>query len=422
MVAIMIEGYERPNLELIRKASFERDLTSEEIFAIKSRSFEPGVKMLRLARGADEYNKEEIFTDFYNTAREQDTIEDANPEILSPEVKIAEIDHFCRLENELARRKPTESINDLLLDMDPRIVPGHPKYDKNHPEYGEFTRMLMKGAMDEDERIFVEHFGRGCVFNRIRSSYKKDIKTAINACATSMAIGMKYFLKNNEIKEKKDLDYYCSYVAGDVGTHLNDIVLITDGEKLDDDLAKKFGRSLQQVNILKNIPEDWYNRKVVYLPKEYYANIPNEVLFDIKSKDGKNARENIKSVMIPDSRKALEASAEYIRSIPHRLTGYMAFAMIPYFAAVETLNSMQKVCVDKMFDKSPDAIKSIKMNPEAMVNILNFTYQITTLDGGGKRASEFMEAYKDAQTKEKYYKYSFWSDRYEKWSKDVLVA
>ncbi|HLF53605.1 MAG TPA: squalene/phytoene synthase family protein, partial [Candidatus Nanoarchaeia archaeon] len=250
-----------PKPEELRQIASQRTLTSDELLALKSRSFYFPIQLLELARGRDEVNKRTIVTALYNILREQDTIEDANPQVLTPNAKVTLLDHFNRIMNTLVRRSPSEPIGDILEDL------------------SAFTNILVQGVMDGDEKIFVEHFGEGRVLEDVRAYATQNVKEAIGFCDSSMTMGMKAFLKSGKIATKDKLIEYCGYVAGDVGIALNRIVNHVDGVKLSDASARAFGLSLQLTNVIKNINEDWVRRGVLYIPEEFYAGIDNETLF-----------------------------------------------------------------------------------------------------------------------------------------------
>ncbi len=392
------ERFKWPNLEELKKTALQRELSSDELLALKSRSFYLPIWMLELTRGRDEINKRPIITILYNLLREQDTIEDANPEKIKPEAKIVLIDHFCYIINNLVKRNPSESIEDLVENLKTS------------------TEALKEGAMDDDERIFVEHFGKGSSLREIQSYATQKLKEDIYLCVTSMATGMKRFLKMGKIATKNDLAEYCSYVAGDVGIALNRIVESTDRIKLNDNSAKTFGALLQQVNIIKNINEDRTKRCVAYIPAELYADLNNEMLFSLESEDGKRARKSILETMISDARECIETTANYIMAIPEELTGYKGFTLIPFITAVETLDTMEKAGAEEVFSGRESAIKVSK---EVFSNIADFSYSLVQAKEG-KNLKEFVTAYKLARTNGRKKEYSFAPNEFEKLAEEFL--
>ncbi len=393
-----IEGLRWPTPEKLRRIAERKPLSSNELLALKSRSFYLPIHMLQLARGNEETNKREIITDLYNVLREQDTIEDANPNIMDTSSKVVLMRQFVYILNQITRREPSEPIDDLIRE-----------------NLSGLTEILVKGVMNKDEEIFVRSFGKGGVLERIRATATGDIKDAILTCVASMEVGMERFLKKNRIEKIPELEEYCSYVAADVGKALNRIVKHSDVVDLDDGGAKMFGRSLQMTNVLKNINEDWTERRVIYLPKELYPDVSDEELFDMENSHGRSVRKEALDTMVSNTRRDLRKSADYIGSVPGKLSGYQAFTMIPFFTAVETLRAMEKGGAEAVFRGDG---KAVKASPEAFQNIARFSYSLAL--GGGKMTEEFMELYKQAQDREEHSKYCFDPERFEKWSKELF--
>ena len=406
MITFEIPGLKWPRpAELIEKADAGKTLDTNELLALKSRSFYLPIQLLELAKGKDERSKKEIITGEYNILRFLDTLEDANPKVIPRAKKPEHIDAFCYDIRTFADKKQHEPLEKLIGDM---------------KQYYYRNILQFEKAVDKDERIFISHFTNNVLQDlqaRETSETNAAIKDSIAACCEKMAIGMKRFLEKG-IGTKEDLNDYCKFVAGYVGVSLNKIVSLKDGVTLDDDAALMFGRSLQKINVIKNIYEDKATRDVIYIPGEAYKEINDKILFNLESKEGKVFRKSILEELIGDSRKALETSLDYIRSVDNRLSGYKAFITIPYLTAVETLNAMQKACPDLIFAGKQEAIK---LRDEAFINLSNFTYKLLT-SNNEEKINEFFDKYKEAQTSKKNYKFSFWPDRYEGWSKEILKA
>lgn len=400
------KDFKWPKPEELKKKATQGYLSSNELLALKSRSFYLPIWMLQLVRGNQETNKKAIVTNLYNILRQQDTIEDADPDKLNQQTRIDLIDEFTRIIDQLCRRSPTESIDDLVQGSpDSPGIPGR---------LAKLTEILKTGVMDDEERIFVEHFGKGRVLENIKEYETLGVKEAISGCVSKMAIGMKSFIRDGKINTLKDLDEYCGYVAGDVGIALNKIIEHDDGFQLDNDMARIFGLALQKVNVMKNIREDWVKRSVVYLPREYLGDISNEELFDVTNSNGENARKTSLEVMLKNARAGLNTAAGYIMAIPEPLTGYQAFTMIPLFAAAETLLEIDKAGADEVFSRE------VKMKPEAFMKIGMFVYSLAILENG-RKVKEFVRSYKEAQENEDYNKFSFSNGGFKEWSKRLFA-
>ena len=87
-------------LAKIRRAE-GKFLSSDELLALKSRSFYPAIRLLALACGEKEVNKEAEVRNMYNELRQLDTIEDAPQSLesengrLTVDEKVTLIDQHC---------------------------------------------------------------------------------------------------------------------------------------------------------------------------------------------------------------------------------------------------------------------------------------------------------------------------------------
>ena len=388
-----IKGLRWPRPQEIIEISKRRNLTSNELLALLSRTFYPPIWLLELNIGKNENNKRRPITDFYNVLRFIDTIEDARPEILSIETKRNLIDSFVRVIEKVQRRNKSESIEDLVSN-----------------ELTTITNTLKPGVMNQYEEAFVEHFRRGGVLRSMKKNASDLERRAIYMCTSSMAIGMKDFL-GKKIDTIERLREYCDYVAGYVGTALTEIVDCSDGVQLKE--ARMFGRALQIVNVLKDPKDDYEKRRVVYLPEELLGGLSHEELFNPDSVSGKQIRRAALNTMISHARDSLRQSMDYVSSIPERLTGYRGFTMIPLFAAIETLNRMKREGAEAVFNGKKEAIK---MGEGTGYNLGRFVYSILKFEDG-KRTDKFLELYKKSLSEDPE-RYSFEPGKFEEWTKD----
>jgi farnesyl-diphosphate farnesyltransferase len=150
----------------------------------------------------------------------------------------------------------------LLQDFDKILEKDGWSYDGNH-------------AKEKDRDLLIEF---SCVieeFKKIKPTYQVIIKDVTKR----MGDGMAEYCNNaehntNGVNTIKDYERYCHFVAGLVGEGLtrlfveaklaNDILLERS------DLHESMGQFLQQVNILRDIREDWEDNRRFW-PKEIWS-------------------------------------------------------------------------------------------------------------------------------------------------------
>lgn len=384
--------------DLIAKANRGEDLTSDELLALKSVSFYAPIKLLEIARGNNEKPKEFYVRTGYNILRELDECEDASSQILIIEDKKWIIDRLSFTIGEVVRKDPNgaKGIEEIIRGDEFRSV----------------TQKLIKGAVDERAKIFVEQFGKGTVLRELYEIGKgqngKDIKEAIDYCVKSMADGMTVFLEKGPIETVSQLHNYCYQVAGRIGSgFLNKLVKLEDGIQLSDELAEKFGEFLQLTNIAKNIRSD-YNEGRRFFPREYRRrDVSYENMMDGKGLDSQEARKKMLEKVLNLAESNFSPSVKYIQSIPQELSGYKSFCLIPLIMAKRTIETMREAEAERVFKGEEEAIKIPHFDT---FNIIDFAYGIAKYQEGINANNWLEEFRKD------YKQFSFKPGEYEQWA------
>lgn len=385
--------------EEIVEIAKKRTLTSDELLSLKSVSFYAPIKLLNLAKGEHEENKEAEVRCTYNILRYLDELED---ELLTNfKDKNWAIDRYAYQIGEVVRREEGADIEDIINCDDLKSV----------------TRMLVESKGYLYTRIFAEHFGRGDV---LRDFYKFDpkIKRAIDYGVKGMADGMNRFLERGGIKTIEQLKDYCYHVAGRIGGEvLNSIVEIKD-KYLDDKLiempknsAEKLGMLLQFINIIKNTRSDWEEGRI-FIPDEICPkDITYQEIMEGKGIGAENARKEVLETMIALAEENIPDAISYIKIIPEHLTGYKNFCMVPFTTAIETLKLIKRSETEKVFGGD---INSIKIPNQEFRNIMDFSYDI--IKSKEAKYNEWLDKYRDNASD-----FSFANADYSEWSGNWLA-
>lgn len=389
----------------------DRSLTSDELLALKSKTFYPAIRQLALACGKNETPKETEVRNMYCELRELDTMEDA-PQSLGPEdtkltvdEKVYLIDRFCYVVDRVVERNG--NCNDDLDDI------------INGPELTTITRRLESVVTDNAEKVFVRHFGKGPVLKEL-STLDKEVRKMILYGIQRMGIGMKTFLQRGETQTVEQLREYCSYVAGSIGEFLNHVVRFKDHVMLKDELSRSVAEFLQLTNIIKNVREDYLQQRI-YFPREYRSEgISHYELVTGRDDASQDARKDMLAKMLKLATDNFAGSMDYITSIKPQLSGYRAFCLSPVLAADETIRLMHQAGAEGVFAGAREAIA---IPSETYLNILSFSNRIALLDQGG-RLNEWLHEYRknriDEQGNYSFASphYSFSPDAYTTWLKD----
>ncbi len=357
-----------------------------------SRSFSPGIQSLHKCRGVGEFDKRVIVACAYNILRYVDTIEDSS---LWVEDKVRLHDSVALVIDKIARRGKEENIDDLIFSM------------------GIITYRLKEAVRNEQERIFVEHFGRGVVLRKLHS-FDAGVKDDINYCTLRMTEGMKDFLHRGEIETTQQLRDYCFSVAGSIGEFLTSLVnskdsAILQDRELDAGLAQRFGELLQLTNIAKNVREDADARRV-FFPVVYRPSKMThlDLIYGIGD-DVVDARKQSLDSVLTLAKDNLEDSVKYVTSIPAGLSGYKAFCIIPFVTAIKTIETMENAGAERVFVGDETAIK-IRHGE----NIIKFCGRLA-MNYGGVNANDWLLEYAQNHAA-----FSFEHERYTRWSHEWL--
>jgi farnesyl-diphosphate farnesyltransferase len=141
-----------------------------------------------------------------------------------------------------------------------------------------FATTFCQGITDstpEAERDLIRNTGRVV---RLTHSFTLSQRRAIERCVDEMATGMIRFQRKQSLsglRDNKELNEYCYFVAGVVGVMLTELFcnysqsMAKNREQMLN-LAVSFGQGLQMTNILKDIWED-QQRGACWLPRDVFS-------------------------------------------------------------------------------------------------------------------------------------------------------
>lgn len=373
------------------KESESRVLTSDELLRLKSRSFYEPITLLETAKAPEEANKRAPIRCAYNILREGDTMEDGD---LNIDEKGWALDKFGYITSQVARRNG-DGIEDIIAG-----------------DLMAVTEVTLKGvrAHDDEERVFVEQFGKGTVLKEMHQ-FPRPIREAIKDCTTTMIIGMENFIEKGPIQTRQELKDYCFYVAGSVGEALNKIVFEMDKVKLDDEQAQHFGQYLQMTNIIKGIYRDWKEGRV-YVPAEFHIGTSHDFLIQGRGPDSEKVRTQTLKQILELVGENFPRALEYVISIPNKLQGYKTFCFLPLIGARQTLETIK---VASPYEVFTGVERAIKVSKGTFKNIGQLAMGVVSKKGI-EGIQDWLKEYQSDPSK-----FSFEPGKYESWSNNWLA-
>jgi farnesyl-diphosphate farnesyltransferase len=187
---------------------------------------------------------------------------------------------------------------------------------------------------------------------RVYASFPRNVRSGISTWVVEMTSGMRKYVQSknasaqNFLKTLKELDDYIYYVAGTVG-NLSTALFCSYSPHITPKTMKQlkrysesFGKGLQLVNIIRDIPADWQcNRS--YIPNELLKkyDLTRQSIFDRH--------------YIPQSKKMinelihmalsyLDGALQYILAIPKAELRIRLSCLLPLFWALQTLRIIKK--------------------------------------------------------------------------------
>jgi farnesyl-diphosphate farnesyltransferase len=180
--------------------------------------------------------------------------------------------------------------------------------------------------------------------------FAPEVQSAIVPPVVEMVDGMAMFVDRHadrgglRIDDRDELEQYCYYAAGTVGTLITN--LLARGDVADDrvsklrDTAEEFGLLLQLVNVSKDVYDDYTKENNIYLPAEWLAaeGVDQESVVDPEHRD---SAARVVGRTAEYARSFLDDAQAYLESMPLTHGNTMEAWTVPYLLAVGTLRELR---------------------------------------------------------------------------------
>ena len=197
-----------------------------------------------------------------------------------------------------------------------------------------------------DWRVVAEADIVVATFHALPSSVRNEIREPVREMVHGMSAFVERYADDGgiRIQTRDELEEYCYYVAGTVGTLVTN--LLTRDDMPDErgrilrQTAGSFGQLLQLVNVSKDVYDDYTEENNVYLPAEWLAaeGISQEEIVDPENRD---AAASVVSRTARTARSYLDDAQTYIEAMPLRHGNTLAAWLAPYLLAVGTLREIE---------------------------------------------------------------------------------
>ncbi|WP_435360673.1 phytoene/squalene synthase family protein [Haloarchaeobius sp. DFWS5] len=188
---------------------------------------------------------------------------------------------------------------------------------------------------------------------RVVHTYRKlspEAKEDILPPVLELTNGMAEFVERHadtgglRIQTLEELEEYCWYVAGTVGSLVTGLVTRGASESRASSLrenARSFGLLLQLVNVAKDVSDDYHEENNVYLPAEWLAEegVDRDNVLD---PDNQEEVATVIERVVDHASSYLDDTQAYLENLPEHRGNTLSAWGIPYLLAVATLRELRK--------------------------------------------------------------------------------
>jgi len=177
----------------------------------------------------------------------------------------------------------------------------------------------------------------------------ESVQTAVVPLVREMVDGMAMFVKRHadagglRIDDRPELEQYCYYAAGTVGTLVTN--LLTRGDVSRErvrtlyETAEEFGLLLQLVNVSKDVYDDYTGENNVYLPATWLADegVDQDAILD---PDNRNSAARVVERTASHAATFLDDAQTYLEAMPLAHGNTIAAWSVPYLLSVGTIREL----------------------------------------------------------------------------------
>ena len=238
-----------------------------------------------------------------------------------------------------------------LLDLWQSFFPYKEDWEKKLSVFIQDFDISRKHTRNSYENELIENCSR--VFEVFRL-LGKDVHDCVAPWVNEMAFGMGEYQKRGlsasafpiTLRDIRDLEKYCYYVAGTVGLMLRDLFFLfhpeisEDAKTVMNENAVPFGLGLQMTNIIKDFYDDG-EREWCFIPEELLSS-EGLVANDFLKPENALKAGRVLLKLVREAKGHLEKALVFSNALPGGKKHLRLFCLIPLHFAAETLESARQ--------------------------------------------------------------------------------
>ncbi|AFZ71320.1 phytoene/squalene synthase family protein [Natronobacterium gregoryi] len=252
---------------------------------------------------------------------------------------------LCRIADTIedAGHIPPETQTELLVTYD-RVL--DPDTDLSVSTFMDDVSPWIPENCDDDWDVVAETPRVLRTFESLNEEPREIMREPVRELVDGMAMFTDRYADEGGLRLQTvdELEEYCWYAAGTVGTLITGLVARGASEDRAQEMrnnARSFALLLQLVNIAKDVENDYHEENNVYLPAEWLEeeDVPVEAVTD---EENHGAVTNVIQRVTNRAETYVDDAHRYLEAVPERHGNRLSAWAIPYLLAVGTMRELRE--------------------------------------------------------------------------------
>ncbi|SDQ50426.1 phytoene/squalene synthase family protein [Natronobacterium texcoconense] len=252
---------------------------------------------------------------------------------------------LCRVADTIedAGHIPPETQTELLVEYD-RLL--DPETDASVSAFMDEVEPWIPDDPNDDWKVVAETPRVLRTFESLDEEPREIMREPVRELVDGMAMFTDRYADEGGLRLQtlEELEEYCWYAAGTVGTLITGLVARGASEERAREMrdnARSFALLLQLVNIAKDVENDYHEENNVYLPAEWLEeeNVPVDAVTD---EENHGAVTNVIQRVTSRAETYVDDAHRYLEVVPERHGNRLSAWAIPYLLAVGTMRELRE--------------------------------------------------------------------------------